>query len=124
MSLLFRCNVLVVEYPGYGIYKQESPSAEIISENAKLVLTYLIQHLGYEECDIILVGRSMGSGPACEMAAHFKSVSALVLISPYTSLKAATRTLLGSLASMLVRERFDNLSEIKKVACPTLIIHG
>lgn len=25
---------------------------------------------------------------------------------------------------MLVRERFDNLSEIKKVRCPTLIIHG
>jgi hypothetical protein len=54
----------------------------------------------------------MGTGPACEIASNFKKVSALILISPYTSLRAATRTLLGSLASMLVRERFDNLTAI------------
>ena len=66
----------------------------------------------------------MGTGPACEIASNFKKVSALILISPYTSLKAATRTLLGSLASLLVRERFDNLTAIEKVRCPTLIIHG
>jgi fermentation-respiration switch protein FrsA (DUF1100 family) len=66
----------------------------------------------------------MGSGPACEMASLFTNVAALVLISPYTSLKAATRTFLGSIASMLVRERFDNLAAIQKVKCQTLIIHG
>lgn len=38
MSLKLRCNVLVMEYPGYGLYTQESASAELISENAKLVI--------------------------------------------------------------------------------------
>ena len=66
----------------------------------------------------------MGSGPVCEMASQFSEVAAVVLISPYTSLKAATWTLLGSFASMLVRERFDNLNAIKSIKCPTLIIHG
>lgn len=75
-------------------------------------MQFLINDLGYEERDIILVGRSMGSGPACEMASTFTNVAALILISPYTSLKAATKSFLGSLASMLVRERFDNLSAI------------
>jgi pimeloyl-ACP methyl ester carboxylesterase len=117
MSLKFRCNVLVMEYPGYGLYTQESASAELISENSKLVIEFLINTLGYEERDIILIGRSMGSGPACEMASLFTNVAALVLISPYTSLKAATRTFLGSIASMLVRERFDNLAAIQKVKC-------
>ena len=46
------------------------------------------------------------------MASLFPNVAALILISPYTSLKAATKTFLGSLASLLVRERFDNLSAI------------
>lgn len=46
------------------------------------------------------------------------------MLSPYTSLKAATRTYLGGFASLLVRERFDNLTAIKSVRCPTLIIHG
>lgn len=66
----------------------------------------------------------MGSGPACQMASYYQNISALILISPYTSLKAATRSLLGSVASLLVRERFDNLSTIEKVKAPTLIIHG
>lgn len=109
MCLKFRCNVLCVEYPGYGLYQQLSASAETISEDAKLVVHYLINSLGYDEKDIIVVGRSMGSGPACEMANIYKSIAALILISPYTSLKSATRTLLGSIASLLVRERFDNL---------------
>lgn len=48
MSLIFRCNVLAMEYPGYGLYKQESPSAELISQNAKLVIDYLLDTLGYD----------------------------------------------------------------------------
>lgn len=80
--------------------------------------------LGYDEKDIILVGRSMGTGPACEMASKFKLVAALILISPYTSLQAATKSYLGKLASMLVRERFNNLAAVQQVVCPTLIIHG
>ena len=80
--------------------------------------------MGYNVKDIILIGRSMGSGPACELAAKNKQVAALVLLSPYTSLKAATRTYLGSIASLLVRERFENSVVIRDVKCPTLIIHG
>ena len=124
MSLTFRCHVMAVEYPGYGLYQQESSSAETILENARLVVEYLTKTLRYEERDIVLVGRSMGTGPACYLASNCKNLAALILISPYTSLKAATKTLLGSLASMLVRERFDNLTAITKVRCPTLIIHG
>ena len=69
------------------------------------------------------MGRSMGSGPTCALAADYP-VQALILLSPYTSLKQAVKTLLGSFFSMLVRERFENIEVIKKVRCPTLIIHG
>ncbi len=81
--------------------------------------------LKYEPTDIILMGRSMGTGPACRLAAHYGFlIPALVLISPYTSLKNAVKSLLGSFPSMFVRERFENLETIEKVRCPTLIIHG
>jgi fermentation-respiration switch protein FrsA (DUF1100 family) len=66
----------------------------------------------------------MGSGPACALASKNKSIAGLVLLSPYTSLKEATRTYLGSIAALLVRERFDNLTAIREVRCPTLLIHG
>ena len=42
MSLTFRCNVLAVEYPGYGLYQQESPSAEKILEDTQIIMQFLI----------------------------------------------------------------------------------
>ena len=92
--------------------------------NAHILMQYLIHVLKYCEKDIILIGRSMGSGPASALAVEYPSVSALILLSPYTSLKQAVKTLLGTLASMIVRERFENLKLIQKVRCPTLLIHG
>lgn len=124
MSVTFHCSVIAVEYPGYGIYRTENADAETLMTNAHLVMQYLIRVLHYSEKDIILMGRSMGSGPACELAVKYPSVSALVLLSPYTSLKQAVKTLLGTLASLIVRERFENIKLIQKVRCPTLLIHG
>lgn len=115
---------MAVEYPGYGVYRNEDADAETIMINAKLVMQYLIEVQGYAQKDIILIGRSMGSGPACALAVEYPNVSALVLLSPYTSLKQAVKTLLGTLASLIVRERFENLKLIEKVKCPTLLIHG
>ena len=79
----------------------------------------------YDLSDILLFGRSMGTGPAVKLAAYYgHQISALVLISPYTSLKNAVKSLFGSLTSYLVRERFENIETISKVKSPTLIIHG
>jgi hypothetical protein len=38
LSVTFKCSVLAVEYPGYGIYSTESADAETISLNAELVV--------------------------------------------------------------------------------------
>jgi fermentation-respiration switch protein FrsA (DUF1100 family) len=123
-SLNLNCSVIAMEYPGYGIYKTEESDAEKIMLNAHLVFQYLTKVLKYKLSDIILIGRSMGSGPACTLAAKYKDIPALILISPFTSLKNAVKSLLGSFPSLLVKERFDNLTKIKQVACPTLLIHG
>ena len=53
-------------------------------------MSFLVKQMDYEERDIVLVGRSMGSGPSCHLAGKFPATSGLVLISPFTSLKAAT----------------------------------
>ena len=87
MSVTNNCSVLAVEYPGYGIYRTEQADAITLMINAELVMQYLIEVKHYKAKDIILIGRSMGSGPACQLAVQYPSVSALVLLSPYTSLK-------------------------------------
>jgi len=70
------------------------------------------------------MGRSMGSGPSTALASQNPSTAALVLLSPYTSLKNAVKSILGSIPAFLVKERFTNEVEIQKVTCPTLLIHG
>ena len=112
-----------MEYPGYGIYKNESPDSELIQQNAEVVFEFITHNLHYDPSDIIVFGRSMGSGPACYLASNHK-VSSLILLSAYTSLKNVVKSLVGYIPSLLVKERFENYETIKRVECPTLIIHG
>ena len=59
---------MAIEYPGYGIYPGK-PTAEGILEDALTVWDYLTQKIGLSNKDIILFGRSLGTGPATELAA-------------------------------------------------------
>jgi len=59
--------VLAVEYPGYGIYPGKACAEQILLD-AEGVIKYLISDMEIQASDIILFGRSMGSGPATELA--------------------------------------------------------
>lgn len=58
-----------MEYPGYGIYPGK-PTAEGILEDALSVWEYLTKNMCIDAKDIILFGRSLGTGPATELAAY------------------------------------------------------
>ena len=75
-----------------------------------------------EESDIIVMGRSLGSGPASHLAAKY-SPSGLVLLSPLTSIKSVAAENVGFFSALLAQQ-FDNLSKMHQVSCRTLIIHG
>ena len=76
-----------------------------------------------QEKDILLSGRSMGSGPASYLAANYRP-GALILMSPYTSIKNVVRSKVGWLLSSVVAEHFDNLKLMPFVRCPAFIVHG
>lgn len=112
-----KMNVLAVEYPGYGLYKTSNPCEIKMREDAEIVYDYLTKHIGVKEEDIILFGRSMGTGPASYLASKKKAFS-LLLMSAYTSIKDVSKSLLGKLSFLLtpiVYERFRNIDSIKQV---------
>ena len=111
-----------MEYPGYGIY-EGTPNATKISEDSEIVYDYLTKELMIPEDRIIIFGRSIGSGPASYLAARRK-VRALILMSPYTSIRNVVKTHVGRLLQYLVADRFNNIEEIQKVNCPVFLIHG
>lgn len=115
-------HVIAIEYPGYGLYPGEC-SAEQIIEDADNVFQYLTLDIGVNPRDIVVFGRSIGSGPATWLAAE-RNPGALLLMSAYTSIRSVVKSIAGSLASFLMKERFRNIDLMPKVTCPSFIIHG
>ena len=123
MRTALRINLLAVEYPGYGIYEDKGgPSEEKIYRDAELVYNFVLCMTSLREKDIILLGRSLGSGPATYISSKFEP-GGLILMSPYTSIKSVATNKVGFL-SFLLAQQFDNLSRMDKVTCPTFIVHG
>jgi acetyl esterase/lipase len=60
-------HVLAIEYPGYGVYPGSSKAPRIL-EDADNVFTYITEELNWNPRDIIIFGRSIGSGPAVWLA--------------------------------------------------------
>ena len=115
-------NVLGVEYPGYGYYGG-NPEERTIVKDAECVFDFFVDIVGVKPEDIIIFGRSVGTGVATDLATKRK-VGALILMSPFSSFKAVTRNLVGCFLSLFVAERFNNLKKITKVKAPIFLIHG
>lgn len=111
-----------MEYPGYGAY-HGSPSEKKVLIDAETVYHHLTNNLKLKEEEIFIFGRSIGSGPATWLAS-IKNPGMLILMSPFTSIRAVAKHLGGNLAKFLVKERFNNVEFIANVRCPVLFIHG
>eukprot|EP00351_Strombidinopsis_sp_SopsisLIS2011_P005931 CAMPEP_0116873754 /NCGR_PEP_ID=MMETSP0463-20121206/5040_1 /TAXON_ID=181622 /ORGANISM="Strombidinopsis sp, Strain SopsisLIS2011" /LENGTH=131 /DNA_ID=CAMNT_0004516363 /DNA_START=1316 /DNA_END=1711 /DNA_ORIENTATION=- len=96
-----------------------------MKEDADTIYDYLTQIIGVRESDIILFGRSMGSGPTSYLASK-KHAHSLLLMSAYTSIKDAAKSLLGwgSFLSFIVYEKFRNIDTVKEAKCPVFLLHG
>jgi abhydrolase domain-containing protein 17 len=58
-----------MEYPSYGIYAEEGGCSDgKIKEDAEYMYQYVKQETGLEDKDIMIFGRSIGTGPACHLA--------------------------------------------------------
>ena len=69
------------------------------------------------------MGRSIGTGIALELMQKIKP-GALVLISPFASIKSLAREFAGFFGQLVAKESFDNRNNIKSVSCPTFFLHG
>lgn len=49
---------------------------------------------------------------------------ALVLISPFASVKSLAREFIGFLGQLFAKETYDSQHNIKTVTCPTFFLHG
>jgi len=121
-------NFAVVDYRGYGT-SDGSPSYSAMSIDAVSIFPQYMDLL--KECDlsgpIFVMGRSLGSSPALDLAVRFQDrIAGLILESGFAhtfrlleKLGVDPRSMDGS------RELFvSNLEKMKKMILPVLVIHG
>ena len=116
--------VYAVEYPGYGPMNDRSPTEAAVYAAAAAALEHLQRRLDVPVSHTVLVGHSLGSGVAAEMARRGLAAR-LVLISPYTSMVDMARQIAPFLpARLLVRDRYDTQAKARELRLPALVIHG
>ena len=109
--------IFAYDYHGYGT-STGRPSEKNTYADVNAAYDYLVMQLHVPPNHIIVYGRSLGAAPAVDLAAQ-KPIAGLIIESPFVS---AFRTV--TQIPLLPFDKFDNLSKIKNVKCPVLIIHG
>ncbi len=113
-------SLMMVEYPGYG-RSEGAPSQKSISATLQKAYDVLVARPDVDAGRIILIGRSVGAGAACQLALQRPSC-ATILISPFTSVTSfAPRYLVPP---FLIKDPFDNLAAMRSYTKPLLIFHG
>lgn len=115
--------VLLVEYRGYG-GNSGQPEEQGLYRDGRAAMAFLAQSGSVSPADTVVVGNSLGSGIAIQMAREFP-VRAVVLSAPFTSLQDVAASKMRWLpVRWLMRDHFDNLTKIAKIDQPVLVLHG
>jgi len=114
-------DVIVMDYRSYG-----KNDGDITEDNlyidAQLFYDYAFKH--YIEKDIIIYGRSLGTGIATKIASQNRP-SRLILETPYYSLEDIISTWLPFFpVRYLIKYKFPSNENINKIHCPIIIFHG
>lgn len=112
--------VLLVEYPGYG-RSSGAPSQKSVTEGFVAAYDMLLTRPDVDAARIIGMGRSLGGGAICALAAE-RHLAALILMSTFTNVQAFAAQFLAP--GFLVQDPFDNLTVVSAYPGPVLVIHG
>eukprot|EP01084_Bolivina_argentea_P063725 116289_1 len=81
-------HLLIVEYPGYGIMDGKCSCKKVIKVAERVYDFVTSPHscggLNVSKDKLLILGRSIGTGPASHIAKH--KCAALILVSPFTSI--------------------------------------
>lgn len=115
-------NVLLIDYRGYG-KSEGKPSEEGLYRDARAAYDWLLTRTTADR--IVVFGKSLGAGPACELASTLPC-GGLIVQSAFTKAPDMASRVLPAfpLARYLMHTKYDNLAKVATIACPKLFIHS
>ncbi len=112
--------MLIVNYRGYGGTPGQ-PSQGALYEDALAIYDYVVAS-GTNPQDIVVMGRSLGSGLAAMLAAE-REMQRAILITPYDSLvEVAARHYPIFPVRFLLKHPFDSTTFAKRASAPALLL--
>jgi alpha-beta hydrolase superfamily lysophospholipase len=114
-------DVWMLDYPGYGKSPGHITSQDQLLQMAKQTLEHVKER--YRNTDIVLFGRSLGSGFATYLGSD-PSIKAIILETPYFSLSAMAKERFPILPGFIMKYPMPSADWITKVTAPILILHG
>ncbi|KAG8887281.1 hypothetical protein FRB98_000267 [Tulasnella sp. 332] len=134
-------NLFVIDYRGFGD-SEGFPSEAGLNADAQTAWDWLVEN-GADPKDIIIFGRSLGTGVAAKLAAQITKEGitprGLVLTAPFSSIVKLLENTGGYLPifrpllifpyarhilDLIVQTRYETISLISDVQCPILITHA
>lgn len=131
LSNKLQVNIVAYDYQGYG--KSEGTCSEQnCYEDLESVINYLVNDNNVNKENIILIGRSLGTGVTMNYISNNEWNTPVMLISPYTSIMNVAHDLVSStncfessfLFSVKPIDKFKSIDKIANTTCPIKIIHG
>lgn len=109
-------------YRGFGKSEGTPDKAGILSD-AEAAIKFL-ETSGYSTDKTIIIGESLGSGVASEMAIRHKFKD-ILLITPYTTIADRAQEMYWYVpVKYLVKDNFGSIDKVEKLDIPLLIVHG
>jgi hypothetical protein len=110
-------SLYLVNYRGYGGSSGRPSEAGLVGDALAV-----FDHLHARRADIAVMGRSLGSGVAVQLAA-VRPVSRLVLVTPFDSLVNVAKEYFRWLpVGLLMRDRYESARRAPQVSAPVLVV--
>jgi alpha-beta hydrolase superfamily lysophospholipase len=114
-------DVFIMDYRGYGKSEGSISREEQLYQDVQTVYAEITKR--YNEEATIVLGYSIGTGPAARIAA-INSPKLLILQAPYYSLTDLMKNLYPIIPAFLLKYKFETNEYIRDCAVPIVIFHG
>lgn len=116
-------NLFILDYRGYGKSKGR-PSEQGLYKDVRAAYDYLVKEQNVETSQILVHGKSLGCAVAIDLCLD-NEVGYLILESPFSSVPNIAKEVYPFLpCQLLSHQKYDNVSKIKSINVPKLILHG
>jgi len=116
-------SLLFINYRGYG-ESTGKPSESNLVADALFVLDEITKQEGFDQEEVVLMGRSLGSGVAVQVAAQ-RTVGSLILVTPFDSLVNVARSHYPIFpVGLAIRHRFESERIASEIKAPVLMLMG